>query len=141
MSWMADIRYALRGFDRNRAHTAVAVLTLAVSAGANTAIFSMADAIVNRPFAFPELNRVVSVSTAIPRASAERYAVSPADYFDWLARNRVFSHLAAYQPWSATLTAQQDSRQLRAYLVSPGFFSLTGIPPLRGHTFDGTGAQ
>jgi putative ABC transport system permease protein len=130
-----ETRYALRTLFRSRGYTAVAILTLALSMGAGTAIFSMADAIVNRPFAFPQLPRVMDVATTIPRSGSARYHVSPADYTDWVARNRVFAHLAAYKYWDARMTGGREPERVRAALVSPGFFPAIGIAPLEGRAF------
>ncbi len=132
MSWIAEVRYAFRAMSRSRGFTAVAALTLALSIGANTAIFSLADAIVNRPFAFPHLDRMVELTATLPKSGGERYAVTPADYFDWVEQNRVFSQLAAYAPWSARLTGADEPRDVRAYRVSPEFFAVAGIAALRG---------
>jgi len=135
MSLWAEIRYALRVLSKNRGFTAAAVLTLAVSVGANTAIFSMADAIIFRPFPFKNLERIAAVSETLPAVSAERYGVSPGDYFEWMERNHVFSQMAAYQPWDATLTGAQDPQQVRVYLVSPSFFPLLEVPAAKGRVF------
>jgi putative ABC transport system permease protein len=135
MNLMAEIRYALRVLSRGRGYTVVAAITLALSVGATTAIFSMADAVVYRPYPFPELSRIAAVSETIPQASAERYAVPPADYSDWLERNHVFTQLAAWQGWPAVLQAGRDSQEVRACLVSPGFFALLGMAPLEGRAF------
>ena len=113
MGLWTDIRYALRVLTKNRSFTLVAVLTLAVSIGANTAIFSMADAIVFHPYPFPNLDRIAALWETIPAVSAERYGVSPGDYFDWTERNHVFAQMAAYQAWDATLTGAGDPQRRR----------------------------
>jgi putative ABC transport system permease protein len=129
---VSDIRYSLRGMSRSRTYTAVAVLTLAVSMGAATAIFSMADAIVNRPFDFPELHRLMSLSTTLPKADASQYLVSTADFLDWGRHARAFSGLTTWQHWDARLTGHGDPKPVRAALVSPNFFHVIGAQPLAG---------
>jgi putative ABC transport system permease protein len=132
---VSDIRYSLRGMSRSRTYTTVAVLTLAVSMGAATAIFSMADAIVNRPFDFPELHRLMSLSTTLPKADASQYLVSPADFLDWSKHTRAFTGLTTWQHWDARLTGHGDPKPVRAALVSPSFFHVIGAPPLAGIPF------
>jgi putative ABC transport system permease protein len=141
MSWIGETRYTLRVLGRNRGYTTVAALTLALSIGANTAIFSMADAIVNRPFPFPDLPRVVSIASTIPRTGTERYAVSPADYVDMVERNRSFQALAAYRSWDARLTGAGEAWEVRAASVSPSFFAMLGMAPLAGRVFDERAAE
>ena len=130
-----EARYAVRTLVRSRGYTAVAIVTLALSMGAGTAIFSMGDAIVNRPFAFPELPRLMSVAVTVPKSASARYPVSPADYTDWVERNRAFSPLAAFKAWDVRLTGNRDPERVRAVLVSPGFFPALGIAPLKGRAF------
>jgi len=134
---IAEIRQAARVLARSGAYTLVAVFTLAISMGATTAIFSMADAIVNRPFPFPRLDRVVALTTTIPKAGASRYFVSPADFFDWQERNRVFSTMAAYRGWDAQMTGTREPQAVRAFVVSPQFFALFGAAPFQGRVFAG----
>jgi len=135
MGLWTDIRYALRVLTKNRSFTLVAVLTLAVSIGANTAIFSMADAIVFHPYPFPNLDRIAALWETIPAVSAERYGVSPGDYFDWTERNHVFAQMAAYQGWDATLTGVGDPQRVRGFVVSPSFFPLLGLAAAKGRSF------
>ena len=135
MALWSDIRYAFRVLSKNRAFTLVAVLTLAVSIGANTAIFSMADAIVFHPYPFQALDRIAAIWETIPAVSAERYGVSAGDYFDWIEQNHSFARMAAYQPWDATLTGAQDPQRVRGFLVSSDFFPLLGLPAATGRFF------
>jgi putative ABC transport system permease protein len=73
----AEIRYASRVLSKARGFTAVAALTLALGIGANTAIFTMADAILYRPYPFRDLSRIVALRETVPKVTADRYAVSP----------------------------------------------------------------
>lgn len=134
----AETRIAIRVLGRSRAYTLVAVLTLAISMGANTAIFSMADAIVKRPFPFPALERLVVLSSTIPKTGSARYLVSPADFFDWTERSsRIFARLAAYRNWDVQITGTGEPQPVRAMIVSPGFFPVFGITPIQGRFFSG----
>ena len=128
----SDVRHGLRVLSKSRGFTTVAVLALAIGIGANTAIFSMADAILFRPYPFQDLGRLVSLYETIPTVSAERFDVAAANYFDWKEQNHVFDRMAAYRYWGATLTVAPNPQRVRAYLVSPGFFSLLGVPAMLG---------
>ena len=130
-----DIRHGTRVLFKNRSFTAVAVLALALGIGANTAIFSMADAILFHPFSFPDLDRIVALYETIPTVGAERYDVAAANYFDWRKQNRVFDQMAAYKYWSATLALSPTPQRVSVYLVSPDFFALLGVPPELGRVF------
>jgi len=137
MALWSDVLYAIRVLSKNRGVTLVAVLTLAVSIGANTAIFSMADAIVFHPYPFQDLDRIAALWETIPAVSADRYGVSAGDYFDWMGRNHAFAQMAAYQGWDATLTGAQDPQRVHGFLVSPDFFPLLGLPAAKGRFFAG----
>jgi len=131
----SDVRYSLRILFKCRSFTAVAALTLALGIGANTAIFSMADAIMFRPFPFKALDRIVTLWETIPKVSGERFGVSPGNYFDWEERNHVFDHMTAYKPLNLTLTGPHEPEKVQAYLVLPSFFPLLGVPPFKGRFF------
>jgi len=141
MALGTDIRYAFRVLSRNRSFTIVAVLTLAVSIGANTAIFSMADAIVFHPYPFHDLERIAAIWETIPAVSTERYGVSAGNYFDWTERSHVFAQMAAYQGWDATLTGAHDPQRVHGVLVSPDFLPLLGLPAAKGRFFSGKTAH
>jgi putative ABC transport system permease protein len=134
-SLLADIRYGLRALLKNRGYTAVAALTLAVGIGVATAIFSMADAIMFHPYPFRDLDGIVDVWETIPKVGTERYGVAPANYLDWKEKSRTLHQMAAYKPWDATLTGAHEPQQVRVFLVSPDFFPLLGVAPLKGRVF------
>ncbi len=134
---VSEIRLAVRTLARSRAYTVVAVLTLAISMGATTATFSLSDAIINRPFPFPRLDRVVALTTTIPKSGSARYLVSPADFFDWSERNRVFASMASFRGWDAQMTGTREPQPLRAFVVSPQFFAIFGVAPTMGRVFAG----
>jgi putative ABC transport system permease protein len=127
-----DIHYALRVLAKNRSFTAVVVFALALGIGANTAIFSMADAIMFHPYSFRDLGHIVALSETIPAVGPERYGVSAGNYFDWKEQNHVFDQMAATEPWGVTLTTADGSRRVRASLVSPEFFPMLGAQPIEG---------
>ena len=132
-----DIRFGLRQMAKNRAFTAIAVLTLALGMGANTAIFSVINGVLLRPLAFENPDRLVRVWHVPPQSSfpgMTTFAVSPANFLDWQSQNHVFEHMAIYGYRGFTLTGEK-ALQVDASSVSPDFFSTLGIQPMLGRVF------
>jgi putative ABC transport system permease protein len=111
----------------------VAVLTLALSIGANTAIFSFADVIIRRPISLPQLGRLVAASEVA--TGSEDTGVSPANFWDLRAECHSLSDLAAYQTMSAALTGQGEAEKLNGVAVTANFFSTIGVQPALGRGF------
>lgn len=137
MNFLNEVRYGIRVLLKSPSFTAIAALTLAVCIAANAAIFSMANAAF-RPYPFRELDLLVAVSETIPQVSAERYDVSAGNFFDWKSRTHTLEPMEAYKAWGATLTGRDEAEQVQGYLVSPGFFSLLGVAPMKGRVFSRT---
>jgi predicted permease len=123
-----DVRFALRGLRRNPGFTAVAVATLALGIGANSAIFSVVQAVLLRPLPYQEPQRLVAV------LQDGRGPVSPANFLDLRAQNSVFQQLAAAQAWQATLTGAGPPEAVRALQLTADLFSVLGVPAARGRT-------
>ena len=130
-----DIRYALRILAKNSGFTAIAVLTLALGIGANTAIFSVVDAVLLRPLPFKNPERLVWGFGNCPLCSGA--AVSPMDFADYRAQNHVFEHLGAFGLGNLlfNLTGTEKPEQVKATMVTAGFFETLGIQPLLGRVF------
>jgi predicted permease len=127
---LQDLRYAARMLRKNLGFTAVAVLTLALGIGANTAIFSVVNTVLLRPLPYPHPNRLVllgETSQEVPDMS-----ISMADFNDWRAMNTVFESTVAYQADSVTLTGQGQPEELQVRRVTPGLFSTLGVKPILG---------
>jgi putative ABC transport system permease protein len=136
--WL-DAAYTLRSLARQRAFTLVAVLTLALGVGANTAIFSVIDTLLLRPPGLRNLDRIVFIWASNPRKVPFDIDPSPADFLDWRERTRSFEAMAAWRNWYFTLaepTAQASrSESIRGVRVSPAFFTSLGARPAIGRTF------
>jgi predicted permease len=137
-SLLQDGRYGLRMMQRNPGFTFVVVLTLALGIGANTAIFSVVNAVLLRPLPFAEPSRLARVWHVPPARSfpgMTRFAVSAANYLDWRDQNHVFENMAIYTGASFTLTGRGEPESLTSIPVSPNFFTVLGVQPLLGRTF------
>ena len=135
-AWIEQLRqdshYALRILARGRGFVAVAVLTLALGVGANTAIFSVVRGVLLRALPYPEPRRLVAIQSVI-RGSVT--AVSPPDFLDWRAQAKSFTGVAAYFLSTTNLTGDGDPERLTQARVSANFFDVLGIRPARGRAF------
>ncbi len=133
-----DVRYAVRQLRKSSGFTAVAVITLALGIGANTAIFSVVNGVLLRPLAFKDPGRLVRVWHVPPPKSfpgMTLFAVSAANYRDWESQNHVFDSMAIIAYHGFTMTGGDNPEQVAASAVSSGFFSTLGIPPMLGRVF------
>jgi putative ABC transport system permease protein len=130
-----DIRYALRLARRFPAFTAIVVLTLAISIGANTAIFSVVDAALLRPLPFPRGDDLVLLYAQNPDKSVTRFSVSYADYVDWRKQTHSFTDIAAYQLSSMTFAQGGDVQRLAGFAATSNFFDVLGARAALGRLF------
>jgi putative ABC transport system permease protein len=128
-----DLRYALRTLKSSPGFTTVAILTLAVGIGANTAIFSFVDGVLLKPLPYPEPERIVRVLEKPPRG--ERNGISTLNYLDWAHDNTVFENMAAQSGGGATLGGITEPIQLRGNRVGSHYFDIYGIKPALGRAF------
>ncbi|MFP5260563.1 MAG: ABC transporter permease [Blastocatellia bacterium] len=124
-----DLRYALRTLLKSRAFTAVALLALALGIGANTAIFTVVNAVLLRPLPYREPDRIMTV------LYERRIPVAPADFLDWKEQNQVFENIAAAQYWQPSLTGNDRPEQLWALHLTADMFTLLGVKPALGRAF------
>ncbi len=119
------------------AFTLVAVATLALGIGANTAIFSVVNAALIAPLPFPDADRLVAVWTTVRRQAVERRGTSYPDYRDFRDRLRAFDAIAAWSTDSVTLASSGDApaRQIQVELVSPSYLEMLGAAPVAGRVF------
>lgn len=130
-----DLRYGLRMLAKNPGFTAVAVLTLALGIGANTAIFSVVNAVLLRPLPYKDADQLVMVWGKNVEKGYTFDLVSPPDVADWRAQNRVFQQMADADDATYTLTGVGEPTSIVAYQLSPEFFSVLGVAPQAGRTF------
>ena len=132
---MGDIRYALRNLLRRPTFTLIAVVTLALGIGANTAIFSAINALLLKPLPFPELDRVVAVWDKLPSRGVLHNEVTVANYLDLQSQTQSFDQLALFRWWSANLTGIDPPERIQGFLVTANFLDATGIKPIMGRNF------
>ena len=130
-----DLRHALRMIARQPGVTLVAILTLALGIGANTAIFSAVDAVLLRPLPYENPDQLVMVWEKRPAEGVLDNVVAPADYVDWAKLNSSFESIAAYTPLTVDLTGVGDPVKLPAAAVSPAFFDVFRTRPELGRSF------
>ena len=133
-----DVRYGLRMLAKSPGFSALVILTLALSIGANTAIFSVVNAVLLRPLPFEEPNRLAQIWHTPPQASfpgIPTFPVSPANFLDWRARSQAFEGMSAYGFGQYTLTGTGHPEAVRMVAVTSGFFSILRAQPLLGRAF------
>ncbi|MCL5004892.1 MAG: ABC transporter permease [Acidobacteria bacterium] len=128
-----DLRYGLRQLRRNPGFTAVAVLTLALGIGANTAIFAIIDGMILRPFPVASPNQLVRIGIKTPQGSNDR--ISYPDYKDLRQQASDFAGFLLWDRESAFLNSMDESSQIPLDVVSPDYFTTLGVPAFRGRTF------
>jgi putative ABC transport system permease protein len=133
-SLLQDIRFGVRMLFKNPGFTLIAVLTLALGIGVNTAIFSVVSAALLRPLPYPEPDKLVKIGEWRIREGGKN-VVAPADFLDWRARNQVFTNIAALNKISVDLSGGNEPERVRAGLVSVSFFEALGIKPMLGRGF------
>jgi putative ABC transport system permease protein len=135
---MQDLKYGMRVLRKNPGFAAAAMLVLALGIGANTAIFSVVNAVLLRPLPLPEPERLMLVWHVPPAKSfpgVTRFSVSPANYLDWQKQNHVFEKMAAFGRPSMNLTGGEQPESLTAGAATADFFGLMKATPILGRTF------
>ncbi len=130
-----DLRYGVRLLRRSPAFSIVAVLTLALGIGANTAIFSVVNAVLLRPLPFSEPDRLVRIWESQPNKGWDRNVVDPYNFLTWRVRTRSFEQMAAVDGWTSNITGGRQPLAVHGMRVSPEFFAILRVAPLLGRGF------
>ena len=131
---LQDLRYGVRTLAKNPGFTIVAVLTLALGIGANTAIFSVVDAVLLRPLPYPESDRLFTVYETLPQDPAQNTGVSYPNYLDWTQQNQAFEAIAAARGNSLALSGQGEPTYIQTGSVTSNYFDVLRVKPLLGRT-------
>lgn len=128
-----DLRYGARMLLKNPGVTMVAVITLALGIGANSAIFSVVNAVMLRPLPYQDPDRLVSLWAKVPDHG--QWRATPANFLDWKKQNTSFADLAAFGASTMTLTGDGEPEQLHGTRAGAGYFSVVGVEPILGRSF------
>jgi predicted permease len=131
----SDVRYGLRQVRRNPSFSAVAITTLALGIGVNTAMFSAVDAVLIRPLPYDDADRLVMVWDSSRTGGGSKFFSTPPEWNEWRRHNTVFTDIAASQPGDAALSDLGEPEELPARKVTANFWSVLGAQPLLGRVF------
>jgi putative ABC transport system permease protein len=133
---LQDVRYGLRMLAKNPGITFVAIFTLGLGIGANTATFSLSNTFLRKPVSFPEADRLVMVLNRAPGQQAEDWtSVSPADFLEWKKQARSFAALAGYEWTDVNVTGVGEPIKVQGFRVTQNFFDVLGIRAALGRGF------
>ncbi|HSS19142.1 MAG TPA: ABC transporter permease [Pyrinomonadaceae bacterium] len=133
---LKDIRYGARSLLKRPAFAAIAVVTLALGIGANTAIFSVVNTVLIRPFPYRDAQRVITLWQNNVKAGVSRNDVSPANFLDWQEQSRSFASMAGIEPFGFSMIGNGEPERFGAWLVTDRFFETIGSNALYGRTFN-----
>jgi predicted permease len=128
-----DLRYGLRMLAKSPGFTAIAIVTLALGIGANTALFSIVNGVLLNPLPFPGPERLIAIYSRT--AEYPRSSISYLNFLDWRRDNHSFAALAAFRQDDFNLTGIGEPERLKTNMVSATFFPVLGVKPLMGRTF------
>ena len=135
MSFITDLRFALRSLGRVKGLAITVIVTLALGIGANAAIFSAVDAVLLRPLPWPEPDRLVMIWEKRPQEGVMNNHVAPADYVDWARSATSFAAITGFTASAADLTGQGEPVRLNAGAISAGFAEVFGVKTVLGRFF------
>jgi len=130
-----DVRYGLRQIRRNPGFSCVAIATLALGIGVNTAMFSAVDAVLVRPLPYVDADRLVMIWNGRNGIGDSKFYTTPAEWHEWRRHNTVFSDIAATQPGNAALSGDGEPEELSGRKVTGNFWTVLGTRPLIGRVF------
>jgi predicted permease len=130
---MQDLKFALRMLAKSPAFTAVAILTLALAIGANTALFSIVNGVLLNPLPYPQPDQLVTLHESKPNFNTG--SISYPNFLDWQKDNRTLSAVAVSRSYSFSLTGMGPAEQAQAQLVTSDFFPILGVKPATGRMF------
>ena len=134
-SLLRDLKFSARSLLKRPALTFIAIVTLAIGIGANSAIFSTINALLLKPLPFPDPERIVALWDKVPSRGVERNEVAVANYLDWRAQNKSFEQLGIYRWWSTNLTGSDSPERVQGFAVTPNFLEVVGVKPMMGRGF------
>lgn len=134
-SGLQDIRYGIRLLRRSPGFTTLAVLTIGLGIGANSAIFSVINGVVRKPLAYPDADRLMFITSQFPTLNFNKFWVSPPEYFEFKEHTRAFSHVGAYSTGAMNLSEGDRPERVNTAFVTASMFDVLGVQPQRGSVF------
>jgi predicted permease len=132
-SFLQDLRYALRMFAKSPGFAAIAIFTLALGIGANTALFSVVNGVLLNPLAYPHSGQLVAVYGTTPGVNLG--PITYLNFLDWQRDTQTFSSLAMYRNRDMNFIGKDKSERVTSYMISADFFSTLGVAPILGRNF------
>ena len=132
---LRDLKYGFRILLRQPVFAITVILTMALCIGANTTVFSIVNTVLLRPLPFPEPDNLMALKSINPKSGGNGGGSSPADFYDWQARTKLFEHIAVETRGGGTLTGLERPQGLMGARVSEDFFATLRVNPLLGRTF------
>ena len=131
--FIQDIRFGIRTLAKAPGFTAIAILTLALGIGANSALFSVVNGVLLNPLAFPEPDRLMTlnVTSSVGDAGGATYL----NFLDWEKDNKTFTNLGVFRNQEILITGSGEGERVRGHMISAGFFPALGIQPILGRLF------
>ncbi|HEX3230391.1 MAG TPA: ABC transporter permease, partial [Pyrinomonadaceae bacterium] len=136
-----DLRYGIRSLIKQPAFSLVAIGTLALAIGGNSAMFTVVNAVLLRPLPYPEPDRIVTLEGINPARGITQSNMSVPDFADWQNQNQVFEHMAGFVTGGLVLNNGDETERVRGAWVTGDFFTLLRTTPLRGRTLQAEDAQ
>jgi putative ABC transport system permease protein len=130
-----DLRYALRSNLQRPWLAGLIVLTLALGLGANAAVLAMVDALIVRPFPFPDVDRILLLADSSPDSQYRREQVAPANFLDWKRQSGRVQRMSAFAWWDVNLVGRDEPERVQGFRVSADFFPALGVQPALGRGF------
>ncbi len=130
-----DLRYGVRLLKRSPAFAFLAILTIGLGIGANSAIFSVINGVVRKPLGYPNSDRLMFITSQFPTLNYSKFWVSPPEYLEYTERTKAFSGVGAYTTGAMNVSDGTQPERVNAAFVSANMFDVLGVRPLRGRAF------
>jgi predicted permease len=132
---LQDIRYGVRLLRRSPGFATLAIVTIGLGIGANSAIFSVINGVVRKPLAYPVPEQLMFITSQFRNLNFDRFWVSPPEYFEFRERTRAFAHVGAYTTGAMNVSAGEQPERVNAAFVTANMFDVLGVTPMRGQPF------
>ncbi len=134
-SLLRDLKFSARSLLKRPALTLIAIVTLAIGIGANSAIFSTINALLLKPLPFPDPEHIVAIWEKVPSRGVVRNEVALANYLDWKTQNGTLDQVGLIRWWSTNLTGADSPERVQGFLVTANFLEIAGVKPMLGRGF------